>query len=105
MAGWPWVALFFFIMTAGELYILPVGLSLFGQLAPRNRTATTIAAWFLATSAGNLFAGAVGSLWSRLSPAMFFVLIAAIACVAALLLRALERPAERVMPERSVAPM
>ncbi|MEJ0038083.1 MAG: peptide MFS transporter [Gammaproteobacteria bacterium] len=88
-AAWPWVVLFFLIMTVGEIYILPIGLSLFGQLAPRRLTATVIAAWFMATSVGNLFAGALGSLWSRLTPSTFFVLIAAIAGVAAVMLRAL----------------
>jgi POT family proton-dependent oligopeptide transporter len=94
-AAWQWVAIFFVVMTTGELYILPVGLSLFGRLAPRNRTATTIAAWFLASSVGNLLAGAVGSLWSSLTPAVFFTLIAAIACFAGLMLKMLDRPARR----------
>ena len=95
--AWQWVAMFFVIMTAGELYILPVGLSLFGRLAPKNRTATTLAAWFLATSVGSLLAGVVGSLWSQFTPATFFVFIAAIACLAALLLKLIDRPARRAM--------
>lgn len=93
---WPWVVLFFVTMTTGELYILPVGLSLFGRLAPRRRTATTIGAWFLATSVGNLLGGAVGSFWSKLTPVTFFVLIAAIAAVAAVILQLLDLPARRM---------
>jgi proton-dependent oligopeptide transporter, POT family len=104
-AGWQWVAIFFVVMTAGELYILPVGLSLFGRLAPRNRTATTIAAWFLASSVGNLLGGVVGSLWSRFTPTTFFTLIAAIACFAGLMLKLLDRPARRATLTQTTAAM
>ncbi|HEV8333340.1 MAG TPA: AraC family transcriptional regulator N-terminal domain-containing protein [Steroidobacteraceae bacterium] len=92
----PWAAAFFVVLTIGELYILPIGLALFGRLAPGNRTATSIAAWFLALSAGNLLGGAVGSLWSRLTPATFFTIVAAIACFAALMLKLLDRSARRL---------
>ena len=33
-ASWLWVAGYFFILTLGELYILPTGLGLFARLAP-----------------------------------------------------------------------
>jgi POT family proton-dependent oligopeptide transporter len=92
-ATWPWAAAFFVIFTIGELYILPVGLALFGRLAPGNRTATAIAAWFLAVSAGNLLGGVVGSLWSQFTHAAFFTIIAGIACFAAVMLKLLDRAA------------
>jgi POT family proton-dependent oligopeptide transporter len=85
-AGWEWLTLFFVVMTAGELLILPVGLGLFGRLAPKGYEATAIATWFFAGFAGNLFAGALGTLWSRLSQSEFFLLIAGVSALAALLL-------------------
>jgi proton-dependent oligopeptide transporter, POT family len=85
-ASWMWLALFFFVMTAGELLILPVGLGLFGRLAPKGYEATAIATWFFAGFAGNLFAGGLGALWSSLSQPLFFLLIAAVAAIASLLL-------------------
>ena len=60
--GWIWLIVFFVVMTAGELYILPIGLGLFGRLAPTGFAATTIALWFLAAFFGNLLAGAFGTL-------------------------------------------
>jgi proton-dependent oligopeptide transporter, POT family len=74
------------VMTAGELFILPVGLGLFGRLAPKGYEATAIATWFFAGFAGNLFAGGLGTLWSKLSQPAFFVVIAAVAGIAAVLL-------------------
>ncbi|MGB5133415.1 MAG: peptide MFS transporter [Steroidobacteraceae bacterium] len=85
-ANWLWLLAFFVILTTAELFILPVGLGLFARLAPAGMAATTIAAWFLAAFAGNLLAGMLGTLWSRLSPNAFFLLIGAVAAVASLAL-------------------
>jgi POT family proton-dependent oligopeptide transporter len=85
-SSWIWLTLFFVVLTAGELFILPVGLGLFGRLAPKGFEATAIAIWFFAGFAGNLFAGGLGVLWSRLSQPQFFMLIAAVSTVAAALL-------------------
>ena len=84
-ASWPWLVLFLIAMTVGELYILPVGLGLFGRLAPKGLKATTIAVWFSAGVLGNLFAGWLGTLWSPLSHGLFFAIIGAVALTAALL--------------------
>lgn len=89
---WLWLALFFIVFTFGELFILPTGLGLFARLSPPGLAATTVAAWFVTIFSGSLFAGLVGTLWSRMTPAPYFVLLAALAMTAALLLRALDRP-------------
>lgn len=85
-AAWPWLLLFFLVLTAGELHILPTGLGLFGRLAPVGFAATAMAAWFLAGFAGNLLAGVFGTLWSHVSPATFFFAAASIATISALIL-------------------
>lgn len=85
-AGWPWLVLFFVIFTFGELFILPTGLGLFARLAPIGFGATTVAAWYLSIFSGSLAAGLVGRLWSEMSHAAYFALLAGIAAVAALLL-------------------
>ena len=91
-ADWLWLALFFIVFTLGELYILPTGLGLFARLAPIGFGATTIAIWFLAIFSGSLAAGVVGTLWSRMSHALYFAVLATIAGVAATLLYALDGP-------------
>jgi len=85
-SSWIWLMLFFAVMTLGELFILPVGLGLFGRLAPKGFEATAIAIWFFAGFVGNLFAGWLGLFWSRLSQPEFFGLIAVVSLVSALLL-------------------
>ncbi|GGA24824.1 peptide MFS transporter [Dyella nitratireducens] len=85
-AHWAWLTGWFVLMTLGELYILPVGLGLFGRMAPDGFRATCIAIWFFAGFFGNLLAGALGTLWSPLSHGWFFMLIGGVAGLAALLL-------------------
>lgn len=93
---WLWLVAFFVLLTSGELFILPVGLGLFGRLAPAQMTATMIAAWFLAAFAGNLLAGAVGSTWSAMSPAGYFALMGLVASASVLGLALLIRPFARL---------
>src|SRR4249919_3126624 len=89
-AHWLWLALFFLVFTAGELFVLPIGLSLFARLAPARHAATTIAAWYLASFSGNLLAGALGTLWSAMGHAAFFGAMAGVAVLAGTLLRLLD---------------
>ena len=93
--GWIWLVIFFVVMTAGELYILPIGLGLFGRLAPAGFSATSIALWFLAAFFGNLLAGAFGTLWSSMTPPQFFATTAAIAALSGALLLAFNQPTHR----------
>lgn len=87
LAGWAWLALFFLILTFGELFILPTGLGLFARLAPPHLGATTVASWFLVIFTGSFSAGLVGTLWGRFEPASYFLLLAGIAGTSAVLLR------------------
>ena len=99
-ASWICLAGFFLIFTVGELFILPNGLGLFARLAPPRFGATTVAAWYLAIFAGSLCAGLVGTLWSELSHFAYFILLAAIAAVAAGFLLLIDRPARAVIAAR-----
>ena len=98
-AHWLWLLTYFVIFTLGELYILPNGLGVFARLAPPKLGATTVASWYLAIFSGSLLAGQVGRLWSHLGHIQFFVLLAAIASAAAILLYLLDRPTRRILAQ------
>jgi POT family proton-dependent oligopeptide transporter len=100
-ASWIWLVAFFVVFTLGELFILPVGLGLFARLAPPSLGATTVAAWFLAIFTGSFAAGFVGTMWSAMTHAVFFVIVAAISMVAAGLLLALDASTRRVEAARA----
>lgn len=95
-SSWLWLVAFFFILTFGELYILPTGLGLFARLAPPRLGATTVASWFLVIFSGSLFAGFVGTFWSSLSRPVFFLTLASLGALAAALLFMLDASARRV---------
>jgi len=81
---WMWVMGFYFILTAAELYVVPIGLGLFGRIAPSSRSATVISLWYLTSFFGNVLAGVWGTFWSPLGPQVFFAIPMAIALVACL---------------------
>ncbi len=93
---WLWLAGFIIAYTIAELHILPVGLGLFARLAPAQHRATTIAAWFLASFAGNLLAGVLGTFWTKLGHGAFFTAMAACGAVAGALLYGLDGCARQV---------
>jgi POT family proton-dependent oligopeptide transporter len=51
------------VVTIGELFLSPMGLSLVSKLSPKRLTALMMGGWFLATSIGNKLSGVLSSLW------------------------------------------
>jgi POT family proton-dependent oligopeptide transporter len=99
-ASWWWVVGYFFVLTLGELYILPTGLGLFARLAPPKLGATTVAAWYLAIFTGSMTAGLIGSWYSSLAHPFFFLVLAGVAGIAAAMLLMLDRRARAVEEAR-----
>ncbi|MSR00135.1 MAG: MFS transporter [Gammaproteobacteria bacterium] len=54
-----WLVLTYMLHTFGELCLSPVGLSSVTKLVPRRFVGQCLGIWFLATSLGNLIAGAI----------------------------------------------
>ncbi|HET9134744.1 MAG TPA: peptide MFS transporter [Gemmatimonadales bacterium] len=59
VAPW-WLVGSYFLQTAGELCLSPVGLSSMTKLSPRKYVGQMMGIWFIAASLGNLIAGLVG---------------------------------------------
>jgi len=60
-----WLVATYGVVTIGELFLSPMGLSLVSKLAPTRLTALMMGGWFLSTSIGNKLAGMVGGLWEQ----------------------------------------
>jgi POT family proton-dependent oligopeptide transporter len=58
-----WLISTYGIITVGELFLSPMGLSLVSKLSPPRITALMMGGWFLATSIGNKMSGVLSSLW------------------------------------------
>jgi POT family proton-dependent oligopeptide transporter len=75
-----WFVLALVLISTGELLVVPMMQSLLGQLAPRS--VVTTAFLFVAMSVGYTLGGWVGTLYGRLSMAVFFGACAGLAGVA-----------------------
>lgn len=58
-----WFIASYAVITIGELFLSPMGLSLVSKLSPPRLTALMMGGWFLATSIGNKLSGVLSSLW------------------------------------------
>jgi POT family proton-dependent oligopeptide transporter len=71
------------VITIGELFLSPMGLSLVSKLSPQRFTSLMMGGWFLATSIGNKLSGVLASQWDSYTDKAsyfwlnFFLLLAA----------------------------
>ena len=80
--GSVWVLAYFVLLTLGELFVIPVGLTLVESLAPVRFASMAMGAWYIAKFLGSLFAGMMGAYWLVIPPNAFFLLGAASTFVA-----------------------
>jgi POT family proton-dependent oligopeptide transporter len=91
-ASWLWLAAYFVVVTLGELYISPIGLSLVSKVAPARHLAMMMGVWLATSFTGNFLAGYLGSFWSSMGKPAFFLMIAAVAFAAGIAILAVNRP-------------
>ncbi|MBV9394696.1 MAG: peptide MFS transporter [Methylobacteriaceae bacterium] len=96
-ASWLWLFLYFIVLTIGELYISPIGLSLVSQVAPARYLSVTMGAWLATSFVGNFAAGWLGSFWSSMDKMHFFALMTAIALLASGAIFACRRSLQSVL--------
>lgn len=73
-----WLVVTYFLHTAGELCLSPVGLSSMTKLAPKSRVSQMMGIWFVAAALGNLFAGLIAGQLETLAPDSLFWSVALI---------------------------
>jgi POT family proton-dependent oligopeptide transporter len=96
-ASWLWLLGYFVVITIGELYISPIGLSLVSKIAPAKILSMMMGVWLATSFTGNFIAGWLGSLWSQMDKAHFFLMIAAIAGAAGLVIWSFNQPLRAVL--------
>jgi len=78
-----WVLAYFVLLTLGELFVIPVGLTLVESLAPLRFASMAMGGWYIAKFLGSLLAGFMGAYWLVIAPSAFFALGASSTLVAA----------------------
>jgi POT family proton-dependent oligopeptide transporter len=84
-------------LTIGELYVSPVGLSLFSKAAPAQLASLMMGVNFLSNFAGNYMAGYLGSFWTGMGKARYFAMISVITGVTAIAIAMLNRVLKPVL--------
>ena len=95
-----WVFAYFVLLTLGELFVIPVGLTLIESLAPVRFASMAMGAWYIAKFLGSLLAGFMGAYWQVIPASTFFSLGMGSTMLAAVCLYTMarvlgRRPAER----------
>ena len=96
-ASWLWLAVYFAIITVGELYLSPVGLSLVSKAAPGRVLSLMMGVWLATSFLGNFMAGWLGSYWSTMEKPAFFAMIAGVAALASLVFSLMEKPLRNIL--------
>ena len=91
-----WLVLTYFLHTAGELCVSPVGLSAMTKLAPARATGLIMGVWFLSTSAGNFFGSQFAGLYESLPLIHLFAWVACTALAGAAMLVLFVKRIERL---------
>jgi POT family proton-dependent oligopeptide transporter len=88
------------VITMGELYLSPVGLSLFSKVAPIKIVSMMMGVNYLSNFLGNYLQGYLGSFWELMPKSSFWLLMAVIATAAGIAIQLFNRPLNRVIAER-----
>jgi proton-dependent oligopeptide transporter, POT family len=91
------------VVTIGELFLSPMGLSLVSKLSPIRMTSLMMGGWFLATSIGNKLSGVLASAWDKYdNKANYFWLNFFLLLFAAAILFAMLKWLNKIMKEKGI---
>ena len=99
-----WPILCTLLLTVGELYLSPIGLSLVTKVAPMRIVNVMMGMWFLSSFFGNILSGYIGQLYTTLSGQMFFLILMVLGFAAGIAIWAFNKPLKSAMaPEPAPA--
>ena len=86
-----------FILTIGELYLSPIGLSLVTKVAPARMVSMMMGAWFLSSFFGNYMSGFLGTFYETMPKQVFFSMLTGLGLLAGFLMVLINRPLNKVL--------
>ena len=90
---WLWLGAYFALITAGEIYLSPISMSLYSKVAPARIVSLMFAANFAPNFlGGGLMQGWLGTFWENMSHPAFFLMIAAIGVLSGAIIWGMEKP-------------
>jgi proton-dependent oligopeptide transporter, POT family len=102
-ASMGWLMGTYGIITLGELFLSPMGLSMVSKMAPRHLAGLMMGGWQLATAIGNKLSGVLATMWNGYEDkSHFFYVNFALLAAASLLLFSMIRWLNRIFKEAGV---
>ena len=102
-ASYWWFFATYGVVTVGELFLSPIGLSIVSKLSPPRLMALMMGGWFISTSIGNKLSGVLSSLWDGYEEkSNFFLVNFGLLCVATMILALMLRWLNKVFKEYKV---
>ncbi len=99
--GPEWLTFVYFLHSAAELCLSPVGLSAMTKLAPARIGGFMMGVWFLSIGVGNFMGGRVSSFYEAFPLPQLFGLVAGFGIVFGLILLLVAKPVARLMGAES----
>ena len=85
------------VLTIGELFLSPIGLSLVSKAAPRGIVSMMMGIWFLSSFFGNYLSGYIGTFYEKMPKSLFFALLSVLGVTAGFAIWSLNRPLKRAL--------
>ncbi len=85
------------VLTIGELYLSPIGLSFISKVAPARMVSMMMGVWFLASFFGNYLSGYLGTFWTVWPREQFFFVLTLLGVGAGALMFVIGRPLEKIV--------
>jgi POT family proton-dependent oligopeptide transporter len=86
-----------FIITTGELFLSPIGLSFVTKVAPAKIVSMMMGVWFLSSFFGNYFSGFLGTFYERMSRDAFFLMLTGLGFTAGIAIWLVSRPLNKIV--------
>ena len=92
-----WLAGTTLVITMGELYLSPIGLSFVTKVAPARMVSMMMGVWFLSSFFGNYLNGFLGMFWERMPHQAFFLMLTLLGVGTGVLMMLVNRPLRRIV--------
>jgi POT family proton-dependent oligopeptide transporter len=92
------------LLTVGELYLSPIGLSLVTKVSPARIVSMMMGMWFLSSFVGNYLSGYLGTYWEKMSKTSFFLMLAGLSFATGVAMIALMIPLKKAIGDENAKP-
>jgi POT family proton-dependent oligopeptide transporter len=101
LASVGWLVGCSFLLTIGEIYLSPVGLSLVTKIAPPRIVSMMMGMWFLSSCFGDYLSGYLATFTERMTSTTFFVMLAIVSLATGALMVVLYLPLKRAIGDEN----